>query len=46
MQAAIEDGIILIAPKPDQSLYTSTALDLTLDSDGWHAHVFVGMSNR
>ena len=38
MQAALRDGIILIDPKPDESLYTSTALDLTLDSVllRWH----------
>ena len=32
MQAAIRDGIILIDPEPDESLFTSTALDLTLDA--------------
>jgi deoxycytidine triphosphate deaminase len=32
IQAAIRDRIILIDPEPDESLYTSTALDLTLDS--------------
>ena len=31
MQAAIKDEIILIDPPPDEALYTSTALDLTLD---------------
>jgi dCTP deaminase len=32
MQAALQDGIILIDPRPDESLFTSTALDLTLDA--------------
>jgi dCTP deaminase len=31
IQAAIRDRIILIDPEPDASLYSSTALDLTLD---------------
>ncbi len=32
IQAAIELGLLLIEPRPDLSLYSSTALDLTLDS--------------
>jgi hypothetical protein len=32
VQAAIRDGIILIDPQPEEGLYSSTALDLTLDS--------------
>jgi dCTP deaminase len=31
MQAAIRERIILIDPSPDETLFTSTALDLTLD---------------
>jgi hypothetical protein len=32
IQAAIELGLLLIDPKPDLSVFSSTALDLTLDS--------------
>jgi deoxycytidine triphosphate deaminase len=38
IQAALRDRILLIDPPPDERLYTSTALDLTLDSVllRWH----------
>jgi len=31
IQAALESGMLLIEPKPDASMFSSTALDLTLD---------------
>jgi dCTP deaminase len=31
IQAAIESGLLLIEPRPDASVFSSTALDLTLD---------------
>ena len=38
IQAALRDRILFIDPPPDERLYTSTALDLTLDSVllRWH----------